>query len=104
MCVGFFLTALLWQNRAERQGFLSKLEASKGFWIKCDSIEENEKCWTCVRHAAGDADFVPHGEMTYPSIDGCFAFILQPFLFYILTTLQYILWYVWGRTNHKYIN
>lgn len=37
--------SLLWQNRAERERFLSQLEVSKGLWIMCDGVEDNEGCW-----------------------------------------------------------
>lgn len=37
--------SLLWQNRTERECFLSQLEVSKGLWIMCDGVEDNEGCW-----------------------------------------------------------
>lgn len=45
--------SLLWQNRAEKERFQPQLEVSKGLWIMCDGVEDNEGCWnvseTCCR-------------------------------------------------------
>ncbi len=45
--------SLLWQNRAERERFLSQLEVSKGLWIMCDGLKIMKGVGMCQSNAAG---------------------------------------------------